>query len=95
MQRFRIRGIRGMIIFIVFVLLMFFLAGVLSRPSSVPDASVRPEPSLAVTAACCGYRTATPHPVKATQKLNQLQPQLPAEWSSGDKGPEDLRSPCA
>ncbi len=31
MQRFRIRGIRGMIIFIAFVLLLFFLAGVLSR----------------------------------------------------------------
>jgi hypothetical protein len=31
MQRFRIRGIRGMILFIGFVLLMFFLAGVVSR----------------------------------------------------------------
>ena len=31
MQRFRIRGIRGMIIFTGFVLLLFFLAGALSR----------------------------------------------------------------
>ncbi len=31
MQRFRIRGIRGMIIFIGIVLLLFFLAGALSR----------------------------------------------------------------
>ena len=31
MQRFRIRGIRGMILFIGLVLLIFFLAGVLSR----------------------------------------------------------------
>jgi hypothetical protein len=31
MQRFRIQGFRRMILFIGFVLLMFFLAGVVSR----------------------------------------------------------------